>query len=222
MSNPIKPSIKSEWLSLLFIVSGFVMAFYFYANFPAQVATHWNIRGEVDGYSSSFIGAFMLPILSLFMYLVFLFLPYFDPKREQYANFPEIYHWIKDIILGFLLVLFLMTGFNGLGYRVDVGFWVPIMIGILFIVLGLLMRKISPNWFIGIRTPWTMSSEDVWKKTHAASVWVFAAAGLLMMATSLVEPTIKIILFIISISLLVFVLPIYSYFLLNQEKKKEK
>jgi len=221
MSNPIKPSFKSEWLSVLFIVIGFASAFYFYANFPEQVATHWNIRGEVDGYSSSFIAAFMLPILSLFMYLIFLFLPYFDPKREQYANFPEIYHRIKDVILGFLIILFLLTGFNGLGYRIDIGFWVPLMIGLLFIFLGLMMKKLSPNWFVGIRTPWTMTSEEVWKKTHAASAWVFAASGLLMMATVLVEPAIKIVLFVVSISLLVFVLPIYSYFLLNQEKKNK-
>jgi len=222
MSNPIKLSIKTEWFALCLLLISFVSAFYFYQNFPAQVPSHWNIRGEVDSFSGPFTAAFLVPLMMIGMYLMFIFLPYLDPKKDQYGEFAKVYHNFKDLILVFLFILYFLTGINGLGYTMNIGFLVPIMVGVLFMILGFLLQNIKMNWFLGIRTPWTMSSETVWKKTHQLSSPVLMVAGLLMAATAFVSEKAKIVLFIFSIAIIIFTLPIYSYVLYAREKKFKK
>jgi uncharacterized membrane protein len=153
------------------------------------------------------------------MYLVLLFLPYLDPKREQYADFALVYHYFKDLIITFLFVLFLMIGVNGLGYPVNIGFFAPLLVGLLFVAIGAMLEKVKMNWFMGIRTPWTMSSETVWEKTHKMSGRVLMFAGIVMALVAFVPATFKIILFIFVIALITLGLPVYSYFLYAKEKK---
>ncbi len=219
MTNPIKLSFKTEWFSVVLIILAFITGFYYYQNFPMQVPTHWNLQGEVNGYSGVFSASFLLPLMMLGLYIMFLSLPYLDPKKEQYTAFAGVYHKFKDLILVFLFIMYIMTGLNGLGYKVDVAFYVPILVGILFTVIGLLLKNVKMNWFMGIRTPWTMSSETVWDKTHKLSGYVFVIAGALMAATAFVTANIKIALFVIAIAVIVFTLPIYSSILYVQEKK---
>ena len=148
-------------------------------------------------------------------------MPYIDPKKDQYAAFASVYHNFKDLIIAFLFIVYFLTGMNGLGYRVDIGFYMPIMVGVLFIFIGLLMRQVKSNWFMGVRTPWTMSSDTVWDKTNKLSSWVFAISGLLIAATVLVAAQAKTILFILAITFMVLALPIYSYILYSREKNKK-
>ena len=222
MSSPIKPSFKTEWFAWCLIIISFLTGLYFYQHFPAQVPTHWNIKGEVNGYSGPFMAAFMIPLMMIGIYFLFLVLPYFDPKKDQYAGFAGVYHKFKDLIVTFLFILYFLTGLNGIGYKINISFYAPIMVGLLFIILGTLLEKVKMNWFLGIRTPWTMSSETVWNKTHKLSSRVLIISGLLMAATVLVTEKFKIILFILSVALIVFALPIYSYILYAQEKKLKK
>ena len=221
MSSPIKTSLRTEWFSLSLLVLSLVLAVYFYQNFPVSVATHWGINGEANGYSGPLGAAFMLPAILIIIYLVFLFMPYIDPKKDQYAAFASVYHNFKDLIIAFLFIVYFLTGMNGLGYRVDIGFYMPIMVGVLFIFNGLLMRQVKSNWFMGVRTPWTMSSDTVWEKTNKLSSWVFAVSGLLIAATVLVAAQAKTILFILAITFMVLALPIYSYILYSREKNKK-
>ena len=222
MSNPIRPTFKTEWLPVALIILGFLVGVYFYQHFPVRVATHWGFDGQANGYSSALVAAFVIPLLMTGMYLLFLFLPYLDPKKEEYVNFAPTYHNFKNLLIVFFYILFLMTGLNGLGYSINIDFWTPLLVGALFAVIGVLLSKVKTNWFMGIRTPWTMSSETVWNKTHQASGWVFIIAGILMAATVLTPPIGKLILFIAAIALIVLALPIYSYILFIQEKKEKK
>ncbi|MFA5131004.1 MAG: SdpI family protein [Patescibacteria group bacterium] len=222
MTNPIKLSFKTEWFAVLLIILAFITGVFYYQNFPAQVPTHWNLQGEVNGYSGVFSASFMLPIMMLGIYLLFLLLPYLDPKKEQYIAFAGIYHKFKDLILVFLFIMYIMTGLNGLGYKVDVAFYVPILVGVLFALIGLLLKNVKTNWFMGIRTPWTLSSEAVWEKTHKLAGPVFVVAGVLMAATAFVSANLKIALFVLAIAVIVLTLPIYSYMLYTQEKKERE
>lgn len=219
MSSPIKSSFKTEWFSLSLLVISFISGIYFWQNFPARVATHWGLNGQADGYSGPLMAAFMLPLLMLVMYIVFLIMPYLDPKKEQYVTFAPIYHKFKEIIISFVFILYMLTGVNGLGYPINISLYVPVMVGALFAIIGLLLKNVKMNWFMGIRTPWTMSSETVWEKTHKLSSRVFIVSGFFMAATVLVTENFKIVFFIIAIAMIVFVLPIYSYFLFLKEKK---
>lgn len=222
MSNPLKISWRTEWFSIGLLILSFSLSFYFYQHFPARVPTHWNWQGEVDAYGSAALGALALPVVMLVMYLLFLVLPYFDPQKERYADFIGAYHNFKDLLIMFFFAIYWLTGLAGLGYDMKINFSLPILLGCLFIGLGSLLRKIKMNWFLGIRTPWTLSSEDVWEKTHEVGAWVFMLSGLLMISVSLVDPFSKIILFLLAILLPLIGLPFYSYLLFRQEKKKIK
>lgn len=220
MSNPAKANLKTEWFPLLLILLSLALSAYFYQHFPARVPTHWNFRGEVNGYSSRAVAAFLSPAFLAGLYLLFWFLPYLDPRREQYAVFAGAYHGFKELLLAFLFVVFALAGLAGLGYSVDMNFWVPLLIGVLFGVMGWLLAQIKTNWFIGIRTPWTLSSPAVWEKTHRAAGPVFTLAGALMAAVAFLPAGAKAAVLIISLAVLILALPVYSYILYAQENKK--
>ncbi len=221
MSNPLKINWRTEWFSAGLLILSIFLGVYFYQHFPATVPIHWNWQGEVDSYGSAAFGAFLLPGVMLVMYLLFLVLPYFDPKKERYADFVEAYHNFKDLLIIFFFSIFWLTGLAGLGYDININLALPIILGLLFIGLGSLLRKIKMNWFLGIRTPWTLSSEEVWNKTHRAAGPVFMISGLLIILTSFIEPCSRIILFILAILSPVIGLPAYSYILFRREKNKK-
>lgn len=220
MSNPIKPTLKTEFFPLLLIILTLVSAVYFYNNLPERIATHWNFAGQVDAYGSGQAQAIVMPLVAVGMYLLFLLLPYLDPKKERYEQFSRVYHIFKDMILAMFVIIFFIMGFNGLGYNLPVGIIIPILIGLLFIVIGNYMAKIKMNWFIGIRTPWTMSSEEVWNKTHRFGGKMFILAGLLMMAETVLPLSWKLPVFIVMLVILLGGTIGYSYFAYLQEKKK--
>lgn len=222
MTNPTKISFKTEWFAIFLVVIAVLASFYFWPKLPAQVPIHWNISGQPDGYSSPLFASFLWPSLMVIMYLFFLIMPYFDPRKDQYAAFAPVYHRFKDLLLSFIFIIFIMTDYNALGYNINIGLWVPILVGLLFIAIGLLLRRVKANWFLGIRTPWTLSSEAVWEKTHRLSVPVFTLSGILIALVPFFPPFWRVAMFILAISVIIFVLPIYSYLLYAKEKKEAK
>lgn len=176
-NHPIKPTFKSEFAPIAMLVLALLSAFYFHAHFPAQVPTHWSAAGMPDDWSSSGFAAFFFPLLMLGIYLLLLFLPYLDPRRDRYHEFRGAYHWIKFYLVFFMLILYFLTSLSGLGVPVSIGFWVPVLVGALFIILGRYLSSLKYNWFIGIRTPWTLSSERVWDQTHKVGSKLFMLAG---------------------------------------------
>ena len=180
MPNPIKPSLKTEFVPILFILLGLVVSFYFYSLFPDRVATHWNAAGVPDGYSSRAFAAYFFPLLNIVIYLLMLFIPYLDPRKKNYDKFQGVYHIVKGALIIFLTITYLIIGLNGLGQNIPVNVVIPLAMGLLFIIIGNYLTRIKPNWFFGIRTPWTLSSDEVWRKTHNYGAKIFVFGGLLM------------------------------------------
>jgi uncharacterized membrane protein len=220
MSNPIKLTIKSEIFSLLLIAISIAASFYFYAHFPERVITHWGLNGEPNGYSGRAFAAFFFPALFIAMYFLFVFLPRLDPKKERYAEFAKVYDVFRNFILAFMVVIYFIASFSNLGLNLNINLFVPAAVGLLFIVLGNYMGKIKPNWFVGIRTPWTMSSETVWNKTHRFGGKVFILGGLLMIISGAAPLAWRLPLFIADIIVLLLGTVVYSYIAYLQEKKK--
>ena len=217
--NPIKPTLKSEIFSLILIVVATAASFYFYAHFPVRVITHWGFNGEPNGWSGRGFAAFFLPVLLIGMYLLFVFLPMLDPKKERYAEFAKTYAIFRNILLFFLTLIYFIASLNNIGYKLDVGVWVPVAVGLLFIILGNYLGKIKPNWFVGIRTPWTMSSETVWAKTHRFGGKAFIVGGVIMSITGIAPLAWRLPLFIADTIILIFATVVYSYIAYRQEKK---
>lgn len=217
--SPIKPTLKTEVIPLLLIIASFVLGFYFYAHFPARIPSHWNFQGQVDSWSSAGFGAFFLPFLLLGMYILFLVIPYLDPKKERYQEFSGTYHLFKNFLIFVLLAIYVIASLNGLGYKIDVGISVSLLIGLLFIVLASQMPKIKSNWFIGIRTPWTLSNEEVWTKTHELGGKTFMIAGLLIILAGLFKSSWAMIILLIAVGIAALVPVVYSYVLYRRITK---
>lgn len=170
----ISSNLKNDWLILVLILFGFALGVYFYPSLPDKVPIHWNASGQINGYGNKLFGAFGLPAINLGMYIMFLALPKIDPSKKNYPNFKSTYQFLKYLLIIFFLGMQLMTLLIATGVVVNKPMFIQIMVSLLFILLGNVMGRIKHNYFIGIRTPWTLASEEVWRKTHrlAAPLWV--------------------------------------------------
>jgi uncharacterized membrane protein len=145
---------------------------------PDPMASHWNASGEVDGYMSKFWGVFLLPLITLGMFMLFMIVPNIDPLKANIAQFRETFNLFIVLIIAFMLYIYGLTLAWSLGYQ-DFNMstaMLPFM-GVLFIAIGFMLRKAKRNFFIGIRTPWTLSSDFVWDKTHQLGSILFMASG---------------------------------------------
>jgi len=221
-NNPVKISLKTEFVPILGIIILWAASIYFYLHFPAQVPTHWGINGEINGWSGKAFGAFFLPGLITGLYLLFLAIPYLDPKKENYKKFAPTYHIFKNLIILVFLGIYLMTSSAGLGYKVNVSFWIPIIIGFMFVFMGYYMERLKLNWMMGFRNMWTLSNEIVWDKTNRMAGKIFMIAGLLIALTSILPPHFIAPVFVLAILIIIVVPTIFSYIWYQQEINKKK
>jgi len=215
----MKFNLKSEWFPILLIVLLIGAGFYFYSVFPDEVPIHWNAQGEVDNYGSKFMGAFFAPLIAIGVYLLFVALPLIDPKKERYTQFKKTYHLFKNLIIAYLVYIFFVSSLNIVGFNVPIELAIPIGVGVLFMILGNYMGKIKPNWFLGIRTPWTLSSEEVWNATHRFSGKIFVGGGLIIATLGFWPVYMRMpVIFAVVIAIVV-ITTLYSY--LAYRKKKD-
>ncbi|MDH4045768.1 MAG: SdpI family protein [Gemmatimonadota bacterium] len=178
--------MRNRWIGLVVAGIAFAVAIWAYPQLPPRVPSHWNIRGEVDGYAGRFVAAFVFPLAILFLAGLVHVLPRIDPRGENYPKFHDTYWLLINGVLIFMGVVYLAVIGNAIGAPIPIGTVMPIALGFLFIVVGNYLGRVQPNWFLGIRTPWTLSSDTVWRKTHRLGSWVFVIAGLLFMVSGLV------------------------------------
>jgi uncharacterized membrane protein len=157
---------KTEIPQLMVVAAMFVLAAVFWPSAPEQIPVHWDVSGQVDRYGGRFEGLLLLPVLALSSYLLMLFLPSIDPRRFNYARFRNAYLTVRVAILVFIALIYSFMLLWVGGIQLGPSVVVPTGIGVLLIVLGIPMSKIQPNWFVGICTPWTLTSELSWRKTH--------------------------------------------------------
>jgi uncharacterized membrane protein len=166
---------------LMILFSAAISAYYYNA-LPAQMASHWNFAGEVDGYMPKQWGVTMIPVIMVFMLALFFILPRIDPLKRNIDSFRKEFSNLMMIFFGFFLALHLMVISWSLGVRISFNAAMPILFAFMFYYVGVLLAKSKRNWFIGIRTPWTLSSDEVWEKTHKLGGKLFKVAGLIALA----------------------------------------
>ena len=169
-------SIISIFLLAIVIIVGAVL----WNQLPDQMASHWNVNDQVDGTTSKFWGVFMMPLVTLGLMVLFLVVPNIDPLKANIAQFRETFNIFIVLIIAFMLYIHGLTLAWSLGFtnfKMSAAM-LPFM-GVLFIAIGFLLRKAKRNFFIGIRTPWTLSSDTVWDKTHQLGAMLFMASGVL-------------------------------------------
>lgn len=161
------------------IIASFVIAVYLYPQMPEQMASHWNARDEVDGFMPKFWGLFMMPLVLLGMYLLFIGIPRIDPLKQNIQKFMKFYEGFIVLIIAFMFYVYLLTIFWSLGFRFSMLQMMVPALGGLFYYMGILTENAKRNWFIGIRTPWTLSSDSVWDKTHKIGGKLFKLSGII-------------------------------------------
>ena len=165
---------------LILIVVATLAGLLLWNRLPDQMALHWNVNDQVDGYMPKTWGVFMVPLITLGMLLLFLVIPSIDPLKANIAQFREAFNLFIVLMVAFMLYIHALTLTWSLGYT---GFkmstsMLPAM-GLLFIFIGFMLRKAKRNFFIGIRTPWTLSNDRVWDETHRLGSILFMASGVL-------------------------------------------
>lgn len=168
---------KTEWPHWMLLALMTTMAIWGWIALPDKLPVHWNMAGQVDRYGSKFEGVLLMPLLALGLYVLFLVLPRLDPGRANYSQFAGVYSVIRFATTAMLTAVYGTMLLAGGGYKIEVSTVVSVATGILFLVLGGAMGKIRPNWFVGIRTPWTLSSKASWIQTHRAGGWLFIVIG---------------------------------------------
>jgi len=208
---------KTTLAIFLIILLSFAVGVYFYPQMPDRVVSHWNARGEADGHMSKFWGLFLMPIISAAMALLFLAIPKIDPLKENVKKFRKYFDAFIILILLFLFYLYLLTIFWNRGAMFNFIFALVPPFAVLFYYLGVLTEHAEKNWFIGIRTPWTMSSETVWKKTHKLGGRLFKLSALIALAGMFFEGY---AIYFVSIPVILTALytTCYSYFEYRKEK----
>jgi uncharacterized membrane protein len=166
-------------MAIAVVVISFAIALYFYPRMPEVMASHWNASGEVNGYMSRFWGLFLMPVISAVLLLLFIAIPNLDPLKKNINTFISYYDLFILVMLLFFVYIHMLTLLWNLGITVNIGRAMAPALGALFFFVGVLVSKSKRNYFIGIRTPWTLSSDKVWEKTHKLGGKLFKAAGIL-------------------------------------------
>ena len=152
--------------------------FFAYPHLPDMVATHWNAHGVVDGYSPRWSLFVFMPAMMLGMVALFAALPWLSPRHFEVGSFAPTSSYLMLLIVGLLAYLHLVIVWKALGGPLDMMRATFGAVSVFFIAMGNVMGKVRRNFFIGIRTPWTLASERVWYATHRLAAKAFVAAGL--------------------------------------------
>jgi uncharacterized membrane protein len=178
-----------KWFAPLCLVAAFVASAIVWSRLPERVPIHWDAHGNVDRYGSRFAGAFMLPAAILGMWVLLRALPRIDPRRANYAKFADTYDLLVNSLVALFLVMHLALLANALGWAISMERVAPVLIGLEFIILGNALPRARPNWWFGIRTPWTLSNDRVWTRTHRVGGYLLAAAGAVLLLVGAFVPT---------------------------------
>jgi uncharacterized membrane protein len=167
---------KARIAITLVLVLTFAVTILAWPSMPDLVASHWGFSGEADGYMPKAWGLLLVPFLSVGL-AALLLLPRIDPLEANIAEFREAYEGFIAVFLLFMLTMQAFILLWNAGIQVNIALVLSPAFAALFYEIGVLLGQARPNWFIGIRTPWTLSSERVWEKTHALGGKLFKIAG---------------------------------------------
>lgn len=205
--------MKKYWVFGILLIGMIVISCVLYPYLPEKIPVHWNLQGAIDSYSGRWFIFFPIG-LYLLMAQLFPILRRIDPKRSNYARFEGTYDSFIIMLLLFLFSLWVITCIASFyPESVNIYMILSLLIGILFVVFGNLMPKLKINYMIGFKTPWTLSNETVWLKTHQLAGKLWFAGGFVMMAGSLLPVSSQLaLLYLLGCASLITLIPcIYSY-----------
>jgi uncharacterized membrane protein len=169
------PRVRYACLAVLWLTGPAAFPF-----LPNPAPLHWNAASEVDGYGRPLLAALLFPSIVTVIVVLTSLLPRIDPRGERYVAFADTYERFMTAIVLFLTAVHLITLAYALGCRLPVTTLIGVGVGLLLAVIGNELGHVRPNYFVGIRTPWTLADLEVWRRTHRVGVRAFVALGALI------------------------------------------
>lgn len=212
---------RTTTIVVLLMIAGAILAgLALWNQLPDQMASHWNANDQVDGYMSKFSGVFLMPLITVGLLVLFFAIPSIDPLKANIAQFRDVFNLFIALIVAFMLYVHALTLRWNLGYT-DFGMSKAMLpaLGILFFFIGYLLRKAKRNFFIGIRTPWTLSSDRVWDETHRLGSVLFMLSGVFALIGSLFGGMTAFWFLFVPIIGSTLITVVYSYVLYQRETK---
>ncbi len=212
---------RSEKILFFIVFFSFILATFSYRYMPEKMVTNWSLQGEPSGYISRFWGVAIMPLVGLILFLIFLVIPKIDPLKTNLEKFRTYFDKLIASIFLFLLYLYILTLIWNTGREFNM---VRVIVPAFFLLwygLAVLLEKSKRNWFVGIRTPWTLSSDQVWEKTHSLGSRLLKVSSL-MALMGVFFPKAAIFLVIVPMALSFIFLSAYSYFVFRQLNKKKR
>lgn len=208
----MKIAWKDELLMILIVAAMFVIAAMMWSRVPDVMPVHYGWSGQVDRMGDRFEGLFGLPLVALGLYGLFLLLPYIDPRRAHYETFRGPYRMLRILILALLLAgqVLQLARLEG-GVSLGGPRRIPLIIGLVLVILGNYLPKLQSNWFVGVRTPWTLSSEESWRQTHRLAGWLCVIGGLLLLAVATFWPSLGLQALMFTLVVIVVTSVVYSF-----------
>ena len=205
-------------ISLVLIAVATLAGVLLWNRLPDPMPAHWNSAGEIDGYMSKFWGVFLMPIITIALLGLFLIIPRIDPLKANIDKFIGIFNGFILVFVAYMLYLYALILFAALGTPFNMTVMLLPVVGLLFIGIGYMMGKAKRNFFIGIRTPWTLSSETVWDETHKLGSKLFMLGGAVTIVSAFLGET-GIWIMLAAMFIAAFVPIVYSYVLYQRETK---
>lgn len=189
-----------------------------YPYLPSQIPVRWNIEGIADDYSSKRI-TFLMALVPIIMYQMLMWLPKIDPKRDYMITHDKAFARITYAIILSMVSFYWLGLLASLDVVQDVAFYVRVMVGALFVFIGVHVGGIEMNHFAGIKLPWTTRNRRVWKKTHLVAGGGFIGMGVVSILTALYNAHLSFYYFMSLFFIVVLITVTYSFILQLQEKK---
>ena len=177
----------SMTIGLLAVIVLFAITAYLYPSLPDPMPSHWNASGEVDGYMAKPWGAYLLPLCAFGTWLLFLVVAKFSPQGFRLDKFMPVVGILQLATTGFMITISVLVLLASKGFPIDMNTVIGPAIGIMLIITGNYMSKLRKNFFMGIKTPWTLASDEVWDRTHRLGGKTFMAGGFLCLFQPLVS-----------------------------------
>lgn len=183
-------TLRSEGLSLVLLAAAWALVAYYWPQLPEQIPTHWGLGGQPDSWMPRVPGAFIGPLVASGIYVLLTVLPFIDPRSGHWQTILRVYPVLKSALMAFFVLLTYLTLSAAIRPTQALTLsWLLFGMGLLYMVLGNYLPTVRSNFFIGIRTPWTLSSDEVWYRTHRLAGRLMVALGMVAILTAYLPST---------------------------------
>jgi uncharacterized membrane protein len=207
-----------RWLPAALIAGAVLFSLAVYSRLPEEVPVHWAMSGEPNRFASRLEGAFLIPAMMIAVFAIMQWYPSRDPRSANIAKFRGAYDTVVTATIALLSGLHVLALGNALGWRIDIPKIGMVALGLMFILLGNLMPLARSNFIFGIRTPWTLSSDTVWTRSHRVGGYAMVVAGVITIVAGLVAQPVGYAIALASLLMSGVVPLVYSYFLWSRSK----